>query len=608
MASDEDCEYSCAEDLMRADLRSVEYDACLSRAEETATSLMTDLKSKMIEYIFALHTLSGETRRLGGFYRRQACVMLSDVGAVNMLTCLLGTDVHTALVMEVLADTIRDIDTFEQPDATRQVLRVLSDGVDTPFETVFEATRLLYYLVVQCPKNSMVALEHRGAQALVVHLQDASQRSQDACCTEIVFFTLGILEVLLDGSVPSSRRRSRDDYGLMDPTIFSSVVHVLTPYVAGESECLLAARVAWRYCTRFPHYVPSEEDASAIVAACATTANVTIAEYLLLTVNKMIDVRSIDDAKFMSDVFQMALAHLEQRRSDYLVDLATETLTLHVTRRASVPRAEAHLGASQAAALLRTCGAIGPLVDVLTAPPVIPDHTRPDADQHTPDMILSRRRRAQSALTRLCTAFPSEVVHVLVQKGAAAFERNDTYDDSDNDSDDSDDSETAKSPLFCTLRAAVEHALSTRLLLANDDVSKLRAVAADAEAMGLCKTVVQAKARLHEVAARHGRLAHLGVSTLLSQPPDEFRCPITCCTLEDPVVASDGHTYERRAIEKLMERTMVSPMTREELTPSVFPNVNIRKRMQQYESEMLRVAEAAFAEGSAAKRPRPAVA
>ena len=33
-------------------------------------------------------------------------------------------------------------------------------------------------------------------------------------------------------------------------------------------------------------------------------------------------------------------------------------------------------------------------------------------------------------------------------------------------------------------------------------------------------------------------------------PPDDFVCPITRCLFEDPVMASDGETYERAAIEK----------------------------------------------------------
>ena len=34
--------------------------------------------------------------------------------------------------------------------------------------------------------------------------------------------------------------------------------------------------------------------------------------------------------------------------------------------------------------------------------------------------------------------------------------------------------------------------------------------------------------------------------------PDEFKCPITCEVMQDPVIALDGHTYERASVEKWM--------------------------------------------------------
>ena len=39
------------------------------------------------------------------------------------------------------------------------------------------------------------------------------------------------------------------------------------------------------------------------------------------------------------------------------------------------------------------------------------------------------------------------------------------------------------------------------------------------------------------------KLGLLGV-----EPPDAFLCPITYDLMKDPVVASDGHTYERDAL------------------------------------------------------------
>jgi hypothetical protein len=45
-----------------------------------------------------------------------------------------------------------------------------------------------------------------------------------------------------------------------------------------------------------------------------------------------------------------------------------------------------------------------------------------------------------------------------------------------------------------------------------------------------------------------------------------YRCSITHDVMVDPVIASDGHTYERTAIESWIKKTARSPMTQEALT------------------------------------------
>jgi hypothetical protein len=55
--------------------------------------------------------------------------------------------------------------------------------------------------------------------------------------------------------------------------------------------------------------------------------------------------------------------------------------------------------------------------------------------------------------------------------------------------------------------------------------------------------------------------------------PEAFICPITQEIMNDPVVASDGHTYERTAIEMWLQTHNSSPMTglqliNKQLTPS----------------------------------------
>ena len=62
--------------------------------------------------------------------------------------------------------------------------------------------------------------------------------------------------------------------------------------------------------------------------------------------------------------------------------------------------------------------------------------------------------------------------------------------------------------------------------------------------------------------------------------PEEFVCPITHELLIDPVVASDGHTYERQAIREVIDRQNgLSPLTRETLAREVYSNFGLRQRV-----------------------------
>lgn len=58
----------------------------------------------------------------------------------------------------------------------------------------------------------------------------------------------------------------------------------------------------------------------------------------------------------------------------------------------------------------------------------------------------------------------------------------------------------------------------------------------------------------------------------LSGLREECECPILHGPCEDPVVASDGKTYERQAIEDWLRRHGTSPLTRAKLLPALFPN------------------------------------
>mmetsp|Transcript_17642 Transcript_17642/g.40953 ORF Transcript_17642/g.40953 Transcript_17642/m.40953 type:complete len:158 (-) Transcript_17642:347-820(-) len=79
-----------------------------------------------------------------------------------------------------------------------------------------------------------------------------------------------------------------------------------------------------------------------------------------------------------------------------------------------------------------------------------------------------------------------------------------------------------------------------------------------------------------------------------TKPPSLLCCPITKRVMEDPVMAVDGHTYERVAIEKRFAscRHPRSPVTGEEMMSRVLlPNIAVRDRchffMQCQEKKML---------------------
>ena len=58
---------------------------------------------------------------------------------------------------------------------------------------------------------------------------------------------------------------------------------------------------------------------------------------------------------------------------------------------------------------------------------------------------------------------------------------------------------------------------------------------------------------------------------------DEFLCPITYELLREPVVALDGHTYEKSAIEKWLKSNHTSPRSGEIMEDSILPNTNLKK-------------------------------
>ena len=66
--------------------------------------------------------------------------------------------------------------------------------------------------------------------------------------------------------------------------------------------------------------------------------------------------------------------------------------------------------------------------------------------------------------------------------------------------------------------------------------------------------------------------------------PNEFKCPITCDVMRQPVVASDGHSYEEEALKLFFKKgNGKSPLTRQKLDKSIMlPNIKFEKRIREY--------------------------
>jgi len=65
--------------------------------------------------------------------------------------------------------------------------------------------------------------------------------------------------------------------------------------------------------------------------------------------------------------------------------------------------------------------------------------------------------------------------------------------------------------------------------------------------------------------------------------PHEFICSISQDIMYDPVKTEDGHTYERKAIEKWFESSMKSPLTGLNLkTTALIQNTELKSKIDQY--------------------------
>ena len=65
-------------------------------------------------------------------------------------------------------------------------------------------------------------------------------------------------------------------------------------------------------------------------------------------------------------------------------------------------------------------------------------------------------------------------------------------------------------------------------------------------------------------------------------PADEFLCAITREVMDDPVLAADGFSYERDAIERWFRTRATSPTTNERVPPTLVPNGARRDRVRRH--------------------------
>jgi len=67
------------------------------------------------------------------------------------------------------------------------------------------------------------------------------------------------------------------------------------------------------------------------------------------------------------------------------------------------------------------------------------------------------------------------------------------------------------------------------------------------------------------------------------EDPTEFCCPITKSIMEVPVIAADGHTYEKDSILQWLKNHSKSPLTGEKMEhKKLVPNVRLRQEIQEW--------------------------
>ncbi|KAI1898268.1 hypothetical protein AGOR_G00070580 [Albula goreensis] len=109
------------------------------------------------------------------------------------------------------------------------------------------------------------------------------------------------------------------------------------------------------------------------------------------------------------------------------------------------------------------------------------------------------------------------------------------------------------------------------------------------ELICLTKDILAAEMNIDSVGLRNKvmrKIEELKTSLVCTGVPDEFLCPITREVMKDPVIAADGYSYEREAIESwINSKNRSSPMTNLPLqTTVVTPNRTLKMAIGRWKS------------------------
>ena len=130
--------------------------------------------------------------------------------------------------------------------------------------------------------------------------------------------------------------------------------------------------------------------------------------------------------------------------------------------------------------------------------------------------------------------------------------------------------------MYCALRPVMIKAMNSEWALPDvyesktdfaKQIAKAEKMVAGANALGLDvgpEWEEQTRIRKNEALAKQRRDDLKLTEDQVVRP--EFKCPITLEKMVDPVMASDGHTYERSAIEHVRRTTGISPITRQHIS------------------------------------------